>query len=103
MSSELNRELFTRHGMHINKREKAEIAKQIIEVCKQTVPKKNMFPISLPWKEIGNHKIKLQIDNYRDINDSSKVTIEQNTEMVRKSYRPKKTPSAKNKDFYGKK
>jgi hypothetical protein len=58
-----------------------------------------MFPISLPWKEIGNHKINLQIDNYRDINDSSKVTTVQNTEMVLKSNWPKKPLSAKNKDF----
>jgi hypothetical protein len=43
--------------------------------------------------------MKLQINNYRDINDFSKVTIEQNTEMVRKSNRPKKPLSAKNKDF----
>jgi hypothetical protein len=30
-------------------------------------------------------------------------TIGQNTEIVRKSNRVKKTPSIKNKDFYGKK
>jgi hypothetical protein len=103
LSSELNRELFTRHGMHLNKRGKAEIAKHIIEACKQIAqPQKNMLPISLPWKEIGNHKIKLQIDNYQDINDFSKLTIGQNTEMVRKSNRPKKPLSAKTRILWQK-
>jgi hypothetical protein len=57
--------------VNLNTRGKAEIAKHIIEACKQIAQpkKKNMLPISLPWKEIGNHKIKLQIDNYKDIND----------------------------------
>jgi lysophospholipase L1-like esterase len=72
LNSEQNREHFTRHGMHLNKKGKAEIAKHIIEACKQIIqPKKNMFPISLSWQEIGNHKIKLHIDNYRDINNQS--------------------------------
>jgi hypothetical protein len=86
LNSEQYRELFTRHGMHLNKKGKAEIAKHITGACKQIVQlKKNMFPISLPWKEIENHKINLHIDNYRDINNTSKVTTVQNTETVRKS------------------
>jgi hypothetical protein len=47
LSSELNGELFTRHGMHLNKRGKAEIAKHITEACKLIVqPKKksSQFP-----------------------------------------------------------
>jgi lysophospholipase L1-like esterase len=72
LNSEQNREHFTRHGMHLNKKGKAEIAKRIIEACKQIIqPKENMFPISLSWKETGNHKINLHMDNYRDINNQS--------------------------------
>jgi hypothetical protein len=72
LNSEQNREHFTRHGMHLNKKGNAEIAKLIIEASKQIIqPKKKMFPISLSWKETGNHKINLHMDNYRDINNQS--------------------------------
>jgi hypothetical protein len=43
LSSELNRELFTRHGMHLIKKGKADIAKHIIEVCKQIVQPKKKY------------------------------------------------------------
>jgi hypothetical protein len=45
LSSELNRKLFTRYGMHLNKRGKAEIANHITEACKQIVqPKRKHVP-----------------------------------------------------------
>jgi glycogen debranching enzyme len=56
---DLNRQLFTRHGMHLNKTRKEIIAKHITETCITIFQtKQNLVPICMSWKEIEEMQVK---------------------------------------------
>jgi hypothetical protein len=97
---DLNRQLFTRHGMHLNKTRKEIIAKHIAETCMiifQT--KQNSVPICMFWKETENCKVNLETDKGPGMSDSLKTTTEQRNETLCKSNRPKKPSVTKNNNF----
>jgi hypothetical protein len=51
VKSDPNRELFTKHGLHMNDKGKELAARKIISTIKHTLCKKSEKPISMEWKQ----------------------------------------------------
>jgi hypothetical protein len=100
MNCEVNRQLFTRQGMHLNKWGKEVIIKDITATCESIFQSnKNLTLISLPWEVFEKYSTNLQADKYPVRNGFKNVIEEQEKETVHKSSRIKKPPSTRNKDF----
>jgi len=120
----LNRDDFTRHGMHLNLSGKEKVAKLIGENIKQLTAHKNQTPLITKWREdlINNLQKEAEVKQPNDVNKRTKfestlfstrydetqaharkpplsITADQNNVLPRSSNRIKKTPATMNEDF----
>ena len=92
----LDRQLFTKHGMHLNKTGKEMVTKHIAAMCiKILQTKQNIIPISMSWKEFGNHKVSQETDKSLVMKDSENG-IEEKGSVSRKL---RKAPAKLSEDF----
>ena len=78
VQTNLNRDDFTRHGLHLNLSGKEKVAKLIGESIKQLIPRKKAPPIiSKQREELINHHQKEAVDN--PTNDDNKGTKPETT------------------------
>jgi hypothetical protein len=55
--SDISREYFTRHGLHINVLGKEKMARKISDVVKRIGTQNKMTPITLIWKDTFMEKV----------------------------------------------
>ena len=101
-----NRELFTKHGLHLNGRGKEMIAKQIVAQLPNILGRKDEGVISLGWKndQIKGESISVfdnrtQSPAKRNSDFIHEETIDSEATLPRTSNRQKKVPVIRNNDF----
>jgi capsular polysaccharide biosynthesis protein len=96
--NDLNRDVFTRHGLHLSNAGKEMIAQHVAAICTK-IFEKNVIPISMHWKD--NHTDNDNIKTYicSDSNNSRSGTLDQRNETLQKSQRQRKPPVTKKDDF----
>jgi hypothetical protein len=97
VGSQLTRNNFTKHGMHLNTSGNKSMAKHIRQCITILLNKQNSSAIPLQWKEEGeSNTLEVSTQEPKDIKLS---TPHKNS--VRTSCRLRRVPITINKDFYG--
>ena len=124
IQSNLNRDDFTHHGMHLKLSGKEKVAKLLGENIKQLTAHIKQTPLITKWREdlINNLQKEAEVNQSNDVNKGTKfkstlfstryeetqtharkpplsITIDQNNVLPRSSNRIKKTPTTMNEDF----
>jgi hypothetical protein len=68
-----DREQYTRHGFHLNKKGKVLAMNRLVTVIKGTFVKNKRIPISAIWKEEQEVKVNNNIDKEKEKDSSEKV------------------------------
>jgi hypothetical protein len=93
METNLSREHFTQHGLHMNRLGKELISKTISENIKSILMRKQPYHISLKWKEDSTDPS--PVENRLDITPEPTSA----RTGIRMSTRQRKTPVIRNEDF----
>jgi hypothetical protein len=96
-----NRNMFTKHGLHLNKLGKQSVTCQIVLLFKSIFEQKTLSPIILGWhkynddsqksfqtscrKETENCKVNIETEKDPEMTDSMNSTSEQKSEILCKS------------------
>jgi hypothetical protein len=110
VDNDLDRKLFTRHGMHLNKRGKVWLAKLLAtQISRLVINKVRVAPkIAIKWKDESALNLCLEIHmasksppaQTSNINSSIQSdTLHIETAVPRTSSRQKRQPITRNKDF----
>jgi uncharacterized protein YaiI (UPF0178 family) len=110
VDTDLDRKLFTRHGMHLNKRGKEWLAKLLATQISRLVINKvrAALKIALKWKDESavNQHLEIHMTSKspppQTSNTNSKIqsdTLHKETAVPRTSSRQKRQPVTRNKDF----
>jgi hypothetical protein len=110
VDTNLDRKLFTRHGMHLNKRANEWLAKLLAtQISRLVINKVRVEPkIALKWKDelVVNQCLEINMSSespQAQINNTNnKIQIEtlhKETAVLRTSNRQKRQPITRNKDF----
>jgi lysophospholipase L1-like esterase len=103
LNHDLNRALYTRHGLHFNKTGKNVLARNIALICSKILHRDKKL-IYLPWKENNNnsgneiHNLS-GINNHSCKNYSREASKSQTSEPLRKSSRLKQSLLHRRDDF----
>ncbi|PNF14606.1 hypothetical protein B7P43_G13104 [Cryptotermes secundus] len=95
LQTKLNRNDFTRHGLHLNISGKEKIAKTISNYIKNLGMKKEEFPIAMKWEE-NVLKRDQEVTKRKLIKDKKQVP---NLNEVRSSKRLRQIPTTRKVDF----
>jgi hypothetical protein len=95
---DLNRDHFTKHGLHLNNLGKEMIAKHIVAIC-TNIFGKNVVLILMHWKDNYNDNDNIETYICSDNNKSLTGTIDQRNETLRMPERQRKPPVTKKDDF----
>jgi len=99
------RELYTRHGLHLNQNGKEQMAKKIVLTVKSILHKKTINPIVLSGKThidalATDHRMKnIPKHDTTESNNTQASTSNNPTSVIRSSTRLKKSPNTMLKDF----
>ena len=109
LDTDLNRDCFTKHGLHMNSSGKEQLILKLASVIESLTVKNSRSDIRLQWKENGT-----SLEN-RDTNQTLGIgawtpsvanQVSKNDEgevgKPQLSKRQRKNPALKDKDFYGK-
>lgn len=99
VTADFNKELFTSHGLHINKLGKKTTAKQIMATCTTVFQEKDMASIPTHWKAKHSVTDNSESCSYSDNNKKENTVIDQNNEPVRMSKRNRNLPIINTVDF----
>jgi len=110
VDTNLDRKLFTRHGMHLNKRGNEWLAKLLAtQISRLVINKVRVEPkIALKWKDelVVNQCLEINMSSESPPaqinNTNNKIQIEtlhKETAVLRTSNRQKRQPITRNKDF----
>jgi hypothetical protein len=124
VQTNLNRDDFTRHGLHLNLSGKEKMAKLIRESIKQLIARKKAPPFISKWREelINHHQKEAEDNPTNDVSKGTKpettissvkhgetqaqirkplptTSTDQNSVLPRTSNRIKKIPVTMNEDF----
>ena len=96
--NDLNRDLFTKHGLRLSNVGKEIIAKHIAAICTK-IFEKNVVPISMHWKDNRTDNDNIETYICSDSNNLLTGTLDQRNETLRMSQRQRKPPVTKKDDF----
>jgi hypothetical protein len=71
---DLDRELYTRHGLHLNLKGKEQTANKVISVTKDLFHVNKAKPLAMKWKEVedkdSEHSVNEQMQGVQEIKES---------------------------------
>jgi hypothetical protein len=96
IKSDIDRELFTKHGLHLNNKGKEMVTKKIIPTIKHLLYKKTEEPISMTWKQDKVKTVKT-LQEKRNNLESEKEEVESwKQDNVKTSQEKHKNPESEN-------
>jgi hypothetical protein len=100
LESNVSRNCFTHHGLHLNGLGKGLLAKQIASLIYKLNSKESKSPISLEWKvKLHDNKSTIHLDEKETISTVPVASQHQITAPVRSSARTKRPPITRESDF----